>query len=464
MNDRVSSVDEVISPNDSAVTTAVDFHHHHTFDAMPTSLYACGSNGASQLSLNNAEDQHTLMKCQFDPNYTLPPSWDVIDLVSASTHSLLLVSTPDGNILFGAGTNTLGQLGPKCALWDEVKPVGRFKPISFVSSAGLKGDWEPVKVAVTWTTSFVVYRRRKEMEESGASASASGSGSSSMTAASKDEGEEVILACGSNDFGELGRGGNTDKIPITRPSDNPTIIDIDTEPGEHVEHIKGGQRHVVVVVGGRHGQRVLGLGASRKGELDICSGAQSSKSRGKSTYATVSPPTTIRVPIQSGEKVVDIALGASHTVALLSSGRSIGWGSDLKGQITDMRSLSNIRGIAATWGGTYTLGTDGDISFQGSSTYGQVGNRPRGDTRRAQIDVPSGTQVQKIIAGSEHLLALASTSSGSPKLLVAGWNEHGNLGVGDLENRNGLVNVPIPVKIRHAWAGLATTWVLVEEE
>lgn len=434
---------------------------------MVTSLYACGSNGASQLSLNNSEDQSTPLKCQFDPNFTLPDHWRIIDLVSASTHSLLLISTEHGNVLFGAGTNTLGQLGPKCLLWDDAKPQGRFKPVSFVRSAGLVGDWEPVKVAVTWTTSFVVYRRINPVDsaQKGGSSSAVGSsGSSSSATAAKEEPEEIVLACGSNDFGELGQGGDNGKVPVTRPSDNPVLVNVRLQPGERIEHIKGGQRHIVAVIRGNAGQRVVGWGASRKGELDGSSGEHHSKARANSTYRSTSAPVTIDLPLDASEEILDMALGASHTVILTSQRRVIGWGNDMKGQITDLSSWTGIRQIGTTWGGTYVLDANGGIFFQGSSSFGNIGSPLDGSGRlKVKVTVPADVEVEKITVGSEHLLAIVRTSSGEKQVMSIGWNEHGNLGLGDIDNREELERIPMTGNIKDVWADLATTWILVDE-
>ena len=169
---------------------------------MSPDLYACGSNGSAQLSLNHQEDVSELTRCQFHPALELDTA-EIIDLVSSSAHSLLLLRTNVGNILLGAGTNTLGQLGPRCALWDDVKPESRFKPLDFLRSAGVEGDWEPVKIASTWTTSFVVYQRLAEMVST-LDDSDTASGAAGPANASVDEPTmQILLACGSDDFDSL---------------------------------------------------------------------------------------------------------------------------------------------------------------------------------------------------------------------------------------------------------------------
>ena len=424
-------------------------------------LFACGSNGSSQLALNHAEDVSVLTRCTFHPSLEFN-STEIINLVSASTHSLLLLRTDVGNVLLGAGTNTLGQLGPRCALWDEVKPEERFKALVLAKDAGLQGEWTPVDVCATWTSSFVVYQQLETVS--------SGSGSSAAPLRSADTsadrpGRQVIIACGSNDFGELGIPSSSDKVAITRPSDNPIVVDVEIRPGETVQKIKGGQRHVVVLLSGPKGQRVVGWGASRKGELDPTSYGKTRSAKGKTSYPASSPPTDIRLDLPPGVVVEDFALGASHTVLLLSNGTVRAWGGDLKGQITGLNDLKGVSGIGATWGGTYCLMQDGTVLSQGSNTHSQLVRSTEGG--RASIDVDAALQVRKIVAGSEHLLLVggqAEEDAGLKETLFAGgWNEHGNLGLGDQLDRPTLHRVHIPMhgRIRGVWGGLAATWLCI---
>ena len=433
-------------------------------------LYACGSNGSGQLSLHHQDDVSTLMTCEFHPSVSLPADTEIIDLVSASTHSLLLVRAHGRNMLLGAGTNTLGQLGPRCALWDDVRPEPRFKPVELAAGAESRArpDWEPVKIAASWTTSFVVYRQRVDAASSSAARSSTATGGSSSA---RWEGRpsngvrEVLLACGSDDFGELGRGGSRDKVPVTRPSDDPAEVDLGLKEGETVEMLRAGQRHVIAVVGGPGGQRIVGWGASRKGELDPRAGVRSIKAKGKTAYTPVSAPVTIDCGIPDGERVVDVRLGASHTVVLLSNGEVRAWGSDLKGQIGGLAGTSGVRSVAATWGGSYFLDDGGKIWSQGSNTHGQLCREAGTEPARGQVGlrVAESKGVSEIVTGSEHLMVLVWGAVGKTELWAGGWNEHGNLGLGDQVDHATLQQVDVPGRIKRVWGGLAATWVLVDE-
>ncbi|WVQ72999.1 hypothetical protein IAR50_002562 [Cryptococcus sp. DSM 104548] len=443
-------------------------------------LYSCGSNAASHLALNHPDDVSLLTPTIFHPSLpSFSPNTQIIDLVSASAHSLLLLRHPpsdtgvqEKNILLGCGTNTFGQLGPRCALWDDVKPEKRWKGLDLASDAGLGEGWEAIKIAATWTTSFVVYRRVPEAAVSGRS-----SGATSGDHKEDEEGEEqVVISCGSNDFSELGQDvpltlSNTPTpIPISQASQKPTLVDLSLRPAERIEFLKGGQRHVVAVVSGQDGQRVVGWGASRKGELSATTlskngdGARalSSKAKGKSKaapYPTTSPPTVIHLPIPPGQRITDISLGASHSLALLSGGTVLGWGGNVKGQITGVHLLKGVKGIAATWGGSYFL-TDKGLFSQGSNTHSQLLRGQDVGSDLGQVAVPQGLNADRIVAGTEHLLVIATTSSGSHTLLSGGWNEHGNLALGDQLDRGSLVVVPgwEDRAVRGVWGGCASSW------
>jgi protein ATS1 len=126
-------------------------------------LMACGSNSTGLLSLNHPNDVSTFQEVSFHPSLddVLGVNYRILDLASSSAHSLLLVAIETGDhLLLGAGLNTLGQLGSRCALWDDVRVEGRFKVVNLLGDLGFSHEeWKPVKIGVTWTTSFVVYER-----------------------------------------------------------------------------------------------------------------------------------------------------------------------------------------------------------------------------------------------------------------------------------------------------------------
>ncbi|EIW71801.1 hypothetical protein TREMEDRAFT_27979 [Tremella mesenterica DSM 1558] len=386
------------------------------------------------------------------------------------------------NILLGAGTNTLGQLGPLCLLSSKPQTYTRFKPVDLLTPLGLKTEeWEPVKIAVTWSSSFVVYRR---ILTSSSTSQLHSQPISTSHFQKINNSSEILIACGSNDFGELGYlpKSQPDKISITLPNTTPNIVDLGLGEEERIKFIKGGQRHVICVIEsfGKK-DRVIGWGASRKGELDgsICfvpwnKGIDEGKGKGKQMLKSpCSQPTEIHLPIPSNVKIVDISLGASHTLVLLSNGNVLAWGNDTKSQITGLNPVSNINdskiiGIAARWTGSYILDSERKIWSQGSDTHSQLLRSDHSsssylqspDETRTQVSLPPG-RVERIVAGSEHLLMDIQRES-QLELWTGGWNEHGNLGLGHLQDRDCLTKVSLPGKVLNMWAGCANSWILVD--
>jgi len=309
----------------------------------------------------------------------------------------------------------------------------------------VEGDWEPVKIGATWTTSFVVYRRTSSDQGSG------------------DGVGDMVVACGSNDFNELGyTDPTTSRIAPVTTASPPRQVELGLGAGEKVEHLACGQRHVMVVVNGER-QRVIGWGAGRRGEFDISTlgGMEDSGRKGKGkgvARPTTYPPTTLDLPLKDGELILDISLGASHSLVLTSNHRVFGWGSNQKGQLTTISQLNDIKSISASWGGSYFTTSSGEILSQGSNIYSQLLHISDG---RAPINIPEGWEVERIVAGSEHLLCLLKRG-GEVGLWVGGWNEHGNLGMGDLVDRGELTRVHVNGQIKGIWGGCASTWVWVE--
>jgi protein ATS1 len=162
------------------------------------------------------------------------------------------------------------------------------------------------------------------------------------------------------------------------------------------------------------------------------------KGKGKAVARpTTYPPTTLHLPLGHAERIIDISLGSSHSLVLTSQGRVLAWGSNQKGQITSTTELKTTTAISASWGGSYFTTSTGQLLSQGSNIYSQL------------------------LHGSEHLLCVLKCA-GELGLWVGGWNEHGNLGLGDLDDRAELTRVHLEGRIKGVWGGCASTWVWVE--
>lgn len=184
--------------------------------------------------------------------------------------------------------------------------------------------------------------------------------------------------------------------------------------------------------------------------------SSTSPSSSSDTHSAANHTTTTKQ-----EKIIDLALGASHTVFVTSHGRVIALGSNVNSQIPDalfgMTNLSLpvassegkddlsftkrrkvITKIAATWNGTFILrenldqhddndNNNNDIDFiellsMGRNTHGQLGRLDDGEEEVGRVQVPWGClgvspkkkkkdregrwKVKKLVAGSEHVLLL----------------------------------------------------------
>lgn len=339
-------------------------------------------------------------------------------------------------------------------------------------------------MVTTWTTSFVVYRRIPLSTVTDDNLAPGQANASSAQNDDDTEPTQIVVACGSNDFGEAGippSSHQVGRVAVTTPSDMPRIVDLGLKPGEVVDHIRGGQRHVVCVVRDTSGrQRVVGWGANRKGELDplgnstsgrVVSGPPQSTGKGKAAVrSTTLTPTTLPVRLPPGETVEDVALGSGHTMLRLSSGRVMAWGSDVKGQVAGLHEAKEVVQIAATWGGTYLLDSKLQLWSQGNNSHSQLlRSTTDNQSSKGEVILPPTLQAEQGVTslrtGSEHVLLRVSRQGERDEVWAGGWNEHSNLGLGDTTDRPTLEKVPLPGgvrRVRGLWGGLAATWVWAE--
>ena len=145
--------------------------------------------------------------------------------------------------------------------------------------------------------------------------------------------------------------------------------------------------------------------------------------------------------------VIGAAGGAHHSLALLSDGTVMAWGSNSFGQLgaepflsdvpLPVEGLSDVKAIAA--GNNYSLALleNGTVMAWGGDEYGQLGD---GGTEESDVPVAVKglTGVSAIAAGGYHSLALLENGT----VMAWGENEYGQLGDGDTKSSD------IPVAVR----------------
>ena len=425
-------------------------------------LLSAGSNAQGQLGNASTDDSHSFQRCSFlgCEQGVLPAGTSrIVSLSGGANHTVVLLEVNDTSSdqprreLWGCGSGLKGQLGPtfsKPTLLKGSSPV--FRPIILPLEQHNLGGRSYKAVCTAWETTYVVLERPGT--------------------------EDAVISMGANDFGDLGVGGykqqektlhviNFDHVEIDGHSPKPdTIVVLNLSAGQH--HVVGYLRAVFSDSSLR--SFLVGWGSSRHGQLDDLS---SDDKRSAAQPFTSKPKL-----ISTSEDIIGLGLGMQHTVLLHTSRRASGTGSNRKGQLLGLQSLSNVRCVACTWNGTYAV-VDEDpgtwhVVSTGSNTHGQLGRLAHNNVAPSitAVGFPEiiKTRVLKEIAcGSEHVLCLFSTSVETLGRSVTevwgwGWNEHGNLGLDTTDD----VHIPVrilPTKqdntfyIVDVWAGCGTSWI-----
>jgi alpha-tubulin suppressor-like RCC1 family protein len=161
----------------------------------------------------------------------------------------------------------------------------------------------------------------------------------------------------------------------------------------------------------------------------------------------------VRVELPKGTTVVGMAAGEQHSLARTSTGAVLAWGDNEYGQLGNgtltpsqvpvkVRLPKGAKVVAMAAGQQHSLAVTsrGKVLAWGDNEYGQLGN---GTTRRSKIPVrvklPSGTKVTRVAASWGHSLALTSRG----KVLAWGNNDFGQLGDGRI-----LISSRMPVKVK----------------
>ncbi|MDR2638700.1 MAG: hypothetical protein LBC09_02550, partial [Helicobacteraceae bacterium] len=152
-----------------------------------------------------------------------------------------------------------------------------------------------------------------------------------------------------------------------------------------------------------------------------------------------------------GKKIIAIAAGHRHSLALDSDGKVYATGDNEDGELglgdkinrdrfTEVSSLKGKKIIAIEAGSfaSFALDSDGKVYAIGYNTHGQLG---LGDTnyrdRFTEVLSLSGKKIIAIAAETSKSLALDSDG----KVYAAGWNKYGQLGLGDNIDRNAFTEV-----------------------
>lgn len=252
-------------------------------------------------------------------------------------------------------------------------------------------------------------------------ATAAGSGHSLALAA-----DGKVHSWGANSQGQLGRG-DTLKDPTPRPVD----------PGG----VLAGREVIALAAGGSHSLalldcgKVASWGRNLSGELGVA---------GISSRPL--PGLVDDSGVLARKRVIRIASGSSHALALCSDGTLVSWGLNTSGQLGNNRHVNSsvpvrvdnsgilagkrVTRMAAGAEFSVALCSDGTLASWGSNVNGQLGINSSESFQPRPVPVVmtgalAGKTVTAIAAGGSHCIALCSDGS------AVAWGENANGALGD---------------------------------
>lgn len=237
--------------------------------------------------------------------------------------------------------------------------------------------------------------------------------------------EESIYSWGWGDFGRLGHGDSTD-VFIPRP--------VAFFKGIPVRMVAAGDTHTLVTT---QAGELFAFGRNQNGQLGL-----------GSTDDQLSPQL---VSALQGQQVISVATGAEHSVATTSTGEVWAWGWGRYGNLgnghqedrhlpTRVLGLDGVHIVHANcgWRHSVVVSGTGQIYTFGWSKYGQLGHGDNGDRLTpAMVEALQDRNIVCVAGGWRHTVAADDKGN----LYAWGWNKFGQLGLGDLDDRN----APTPI-------------------
>lgn len=448
------------------------------FPSVMSHLVSCGSNSAGQLGTGDVDDHHAFQHCTFLGSsmrgHTPRGTKRILDIACGANHTLVLLersldpcapSSLATNELWVAGDGRRGQLATAefirqtSADFEPGENSSVFRPVDFgfdpaIRKVILEGTMKPKLVCAAWETTYIVFEG--------------------------EDRDDLLVSMGSNDWGCLGIGN--DETPLNaKPVEKVRIIDLTQRIPKtgrlKIVSIKSGPHHILAQIcimssdsARSHTEVTLGWGKSRHGQLGSEHRAEFTSRNNVNSPRRVSNPSVSRARF---------AIGAQHTAFLSSDGSLTGMGCNKKGQQQLLNEITRypatiVTQIDCTWNGTYALCRWKDtISLIASGAWekGQLGRGEAEKGTAGKIDFPDGIQPSSIACGTEHVMACCVASIARRKEVWGwGWNEHGNLGLGETHDVWSPVRIWPTSSVEEAgkmvagiWAGSATSWISFDE-
>jgi alpha-tubulin suppressor-like RCC1 family protein len=247
-----------------------------------------------------------------------------------------------------------------------------------------------------------------------------------------------VYGAGYNDAGQLGLGNADCRAIIIYYCTSFTKVS--SLEGKNITSVTGGDFHSFAI---DNNGNVYGTGSNEAGQLGF------GNHNDHNTFAKVSS--------LDGKNIIAISAGEDHSIALDSNGKVYTAGVSSRGQLglgdtkyynrfTEVSSLEGKNIIAITAGNSHSLAVDsgGKVYVAGYNEHGQLGlgDSGYGTNRYNFTEVLSlnGKNIIAVAAGADHSLALGSDG----KVYATGYNHYGELGLGDngyMTNRSSFTEV-----------------------
>jgi alpha-tubulin suppressor-like RCC1 family protein len=148
--------------------------------------------------------------------------------------------------------------------------------------------------------------------------------------------------------------------------------------------------------------------------------------------------------------VKQVAAGSSYSMVLTRDGDVFTWGCGYDGRLGHgdednqlvpkrVEGFTNVTDIAAGGAQSLAVGEAGAVYTWGANYYGQLGlgDHGAGTNRNVPTEVPGVNGVVAVVAGSYHSFALSRDGTA----MSCGWNCSGQLGLGDMDDRDTFTEV-----------------------
>ncbi len=255
-----------------------------------------------------------------------------------------------------------------------------------------------------------------------------------------------LAAFGSNESGQLGITGTA--AQANRPTQ---VVASSPIYQKTILSVSAGQAHSLAVCADG---TVAAWGSNVNGQLG-----------NGGTTSALRPAAVTMTGVLSGKKVVSVAAGGQHSLALCSDGTLVAWGDGSYGQLGDGGVLDRTSPVRVNWTGAMAskraiaisagenhsaaLCSDGTVVCWGRNTNGELGNASNTQSNiPVAVSLTGALAARTVVAlscGQSHTLALLADGA------VAAWglNASGQLGNGSTTASN----VPVLVSTSGALSG-----------